>query len=214
VIEGDAAWQNIVETTQLNPIGIEVKMDRGKAREIGIGTQATIIPLNTNIPQGIFSADSMLTDNGIMFFTENYPVLNKSELIPEDGIVVYRNCMPVIKFYIDSDANTLAVHKDSLKHDSKGDFVWKGKDQKTMQFNKGIDPKFKIEKVYVKLSGLYRPIAGYDEFAALEDSGSLELNDITLLNGANDLKDGQEVYFPDQRYLMMPGDEVKVIIGN
>lgn len=214
VIEGDATWQNIVETTQLNPIGVEIKIDREEAKKIGIGTQVKIIPLNTNIPQGIFSMDSMLTDKGILFFTENYPVLNKSELIPEDGIPVYRNCMPVIKFYIDSDAQTLAVHKDSVKHDSGGSYVWKAQGQKTMQADRGIDPKFKIEKVYVKLNGLRRSIAGYDEFAALEDAGTLELNDITLLIGADELKNGQEVYFPDQRYLLMPGDEVKVIIGD
>ncbi|HBM16201.1 MAG TPA: hypothetical protein DD381_07680 [Lentisphaeria bacterium] len=212
VIEGDAVWQNIIEITQLNPIGIQVNMNREEARLIG-STDPVKIVLPNGYTQGVFSADNMLNDNGILFFTENYPVLKRYELIPDDGISVYRNLMPVINFNIDSEEISLAVHLDSLNKDGNGYYVWKGLGQKTMDPDHGIDSKFKIQKVYVKPSGLKRSVFGYDHFAELEDAGTLELNDITIIDAEDDLKDGQEIYFADQRYLLMPGDQVKVIVG-
>lgn len=189
-------------------------MSREEAKKIKSTNKVKVIPVNCSNSQGIYTKNTILTNDGLMFITDNFPILNKTETIPDDDLEVYRNCMPVINFNIDSEELALAVHMDCLREDKDGFYVWKALGQKTLSPDHGIDPKFKIKKIYVKPSGLHRAIAGYDKYAELSDSGGLELYDITLINPSENLKDEQEIYFPDQRYLLMPGDSVKVIIEN
>ena len=84
--------------------------------------------------------------------------------------------------------------------------------------DKGIDTQFQIEKIYVTPADMIRYHTGYTKIVALKDSGKLELNDLVLNNPPSTklvtLKDGDTVYYPPQAYLMMPGDEVRVVIGD
>ena len=103
---------------------------------------------------------------------------------------------------------------NSLMKDSKGSFIWKAVDQRNMQVNSGINFFFKVNKVYVVPDNLQRMYGGFEKIRALKESGSLKEFDLVLSDDIPDnLKDGDTVCFPQERYKLMPGDQVKVIIG-
>ncbi|HJO95160.1 MAG TPA: hypothetical protein QF753_17320 [Victivallales bacterium] len=202
-----------VKLVQLNPIGVKIKMDRNTAKTIGNNTPVKIFPVNSNTPQGIIYGISVLTDDGIEFVTENYPVIEGTKVIQNNNNPIIRNWFPVVKFYVHSNPEVLAVAANSLVKDGNRHFVWKAKGQKTMQIDKTIDHSFQIEKVYVKPADLLRIISSFDKKIALKDCGNLELYDLVMVNPPVGLTDGQTVLFPEGNYLLMPGDNVKVVVG-
>ena len=60
---------------------------------------------------------------------------------------------------------------------------------------------------------MYRLKNGAVRLQALAEAGSLHLNDLIVNNPAEDLKDGEIICIPPPKYLFMPDDQVKVIIG-
>ena len=203
-----------VAVSQLNPIGINVKMDREAAKSIGNNTPVKIYPMGLDKPQGIIYGSSVLTDDGIMFITENYPVVKGTEVIPDKTDPVAIDWFPVRRFLIDGDPSILSVARSSLVKEGDKYYVWKAKGQKTMDPNKAIDNYFQIEKVYVVPEDMMRTVDNFEKKVALKDKGTLELYDITMANPDKDLKDGQTVLYPEGSYLLMPGDQVKVEVGN
>lgn len=208
-----AGWPLTATITQLNPIGINIKMSREEARNIGMNTPVQIIPLNSNTAQGIFNGYSILTPDGITFITENYPVMEGSNVIKDDSLTVLRNWSSANKFYLDSNSDVIGAPVGSLVQDGDKTFVWRGKGQKTMQTDKGIDNVFPIEKVFIKPDDLYRTTDNFETIVALKDKGALEINDVLLVNPPKDLKDGQIIVYPEESYLLMPGDQIKVIVS-
>jgi hypothetical protein len=202
-----------ISVDQLNPIGIKVKMDRETAKEIKNNTPVKIYPLNSDKPQGIIYGSTVLTDDGIEFVTENYPVVAGTKVIPDTTHRIIRSWFPVTKFYVDKKHSVLAVSSGSLVSEGDKFFVWKAKGQKTMQPDKAIENYFKIEKVYVKPHDLLRNVDNYEKKIALDDKGSLELFDIVMGDPPDGLAEGETVLYPEGSYLLMPGDPVKVVVG-
>ena len=208
-----AGWPLTATITQLNPIGISVKMSREDAKNIGMNTPVQVIPLNSSAPQGIFNGYSMLTPDGITFITENLPIVDGTNVINDATKPVLRNWSNPAKFYLDSNSDIIGVPSNSVVNEGDKSFVWRGKGQKTMQTDKGIDNVFPVEKIFVKPAKLFRTTDNFETIVALEDKGSLEINDVILLDPPKDIKDGQTVIYPEGSYLLMPGDQVKVIVG-
>ncbi|MEI6055429.1 MAG: hypothetical protein WCR55_05140 [Lentisphaerota bacterium] len=199
---------------QLNPIGIVVKMSRDEAKAIGNNTPVKIVPLNSDTPQGIIYGSTVLTDDGIEFVTQNFPVIEGTTLIQDDSLPVLRNWGYVKRFYIDKSPEVLGFASSALNQEGDKYFVWRAKGQKTMQPDKVVEHMFQIEKVYIVPEDLYRSTENYERIVALKDKGTLEMYDMVLRNAPEGLVDGQKVLYPEDAYLMMPGDQVKVIVGN
>ncbi|MCP4180199.1 MAG: hypothetical protein GY756_20740 [bacterium] len=72
---------------------------------------------------------------------------------------------------------------------------------------------FPIEKVYVVPANMKTLIAGFQELEALKDSGNLSKTSIVLANPPDDLKEDELIYTDLGRYIFMPGDKIKVVIG-
>jgi hypothetical protein len=199
-----------IELTELNPIGVKVELPKIEINQIKITTPISIHIPNKEKPIGIYNGYSILCDDGIIFSTKNRPNFATEKDYPE-----IRDCLPAVKFYIYKPESTaLGVPMHSIQQDSKGSFVWKAKDRKFMQPGKSLNPVFKIEKVYVTPGNLKRIYNGFTYMRILKDSGTLELFDIVLSIPANlKLKEGETVSFPPERYNLMPGDKVKVVIG-
>ena len=64
-------------------------------------------------------------------------------------IPIIRLLYPVLIFFSDGSSNTLAVPLSALFSDDKGKYVWKAKNEATMQKGKGINSMFSVEKVHV-----------------------------------------------------------------
>jgi len=203
----------VIFIAQLNPIGVKIKLSRDEAKAIGNNTPVQIIPLNSDKPQGIIYGSTLLTDDGIEFVTENYPVIEGTTLIQDDTLPVLRNWAYVKKFYIDKNPEVLGIASSALNEEGDKYFVWRAKGQKTMQTDKPVEHIFNIEKVYVVPAEIYRSTETYERIVALKDKGTLEMYDLVLARTASGLTDGQKVVYPEDSYLLMPGDQVKVIVG-
>ena len=199
---------NVIEISQLNPIGIKVNMNKDEAAAINSNTSVSIYLHDNETPIGVYNGYSMLCDNGIIFRTKNTPRRNNNKNLPEV------QCYPVMKSYFNRRFdNTLGVPVSALLKDDEGYYVWKAENRKTMQAGKGLDPVFQIEKVYVVPGNLKRQYYGVGIMRLLNDPGTLRRHDIIISSPPENLKNGMTVSFPPERYLLMPGDPVKVVIG-
>ncbi len=207
----------VFKISQLNPIGIKVKMPRIEANRIKQYTPVKIYPVGSTIPHGVFYGYSILEDDGITFLTENETKFMANKDIREGNKPEVRINFPVIKFYTDElKGGTLAVPLETILKDEKGEYVWKAGNEKTMQPGKGMKLSFSIEKTYVVTDNLERYWGGITKIVALKDAGNLKENDIVLkdsFNKYNKLKDGETVYIGQLRYIFMPGEKIKVEIG-
>lgn len=203
-----------LEITQLNGIAIQIKLPREQQRAINSNTPIKIYPMGSDQALGVYNGFSYLGKDSIYFITDNYPILEKNVILKNDKTIL-RDWMPVVRFDMNTaSSKVLAVPEKSLQNDSHGDFVWRAKGQKIMQPDKGIYNTFEIEKIYVKQSDRIRYQSSYTRIIALADQGKLGVYDLVLNNPPKNLTDGQSVYFPLEAYLLMPGDSVKVVIGD
>jgi len=199
-----------VEVSQLNPIGIQLSFTREEANKISSSTPISIYTgSNNNQPVGVYNGYSILNNKGIILVTKNYPVIDKKV-----HSIKIRDCNPVIKFYTgETNKNNLGVQIDTLIKDNDKFFVWRAKDRKMMQSGKGMDPTFQIEKVYVTPGNLKRLYLGMSFMRILKDPGTLQMYDVLLSKPPKNLKEADWVTLLPERYNLMPGDTVMVVIG-
>lgn len=207
-----AGEPKVIEVTQLYPIGISIKMDRQLANQIFSTTPITVYPdpSISKDPIGIINGYNILTQNGVTFYSANMPLKAN---ITEDGKTipnVYKinNILPY-----EYDPSIRSININALKKDDKGYFLWKGVGQKNLQPGKGLSKVFPINKVYIVPDNLIEQISPSDRFVKLKDSGSFTCGDIVVSDPPEGAKDGDKVCFVQYRYILMPGDVVKVKIG-
>ncbi|MEI6055428.1 MAG: hypothetical protein WCR55_05135 [Lentisphaerota bacterium] len=208
-----------IEYVWLNPIAVKVNIPREEQKVLLSSTPVKIYVKGQNEPFGIYDGFSYQAPDGSwMIQTRNFPVREWNVVLQDNGLPILREWEAVIKFDIYPGTNTLAVPDKAIQKDDKGSFVWRAKGQKAMQSDKGIDYTFPVEKVYVTVGNEIRYFTGYTKIVSLKDPGALELNDLVVAKVKDsyytaNLKDGGMVIYPQQAYLMMPGDEVRVVIG-
>ncbi|MCP4180642.1 MAG: hypothetical protein GY756_23010 [bacterium] len=204
-----------IEISQLNPIGIKIKMSRKEAKKIKINSLVKVSKPNTNIVQGIYNGSSMLCEDGIILQTENKlkfiydRTTYKGKIIPEVSDISF-----VDLFYnLKPNSKILSISTNSLMKDQKDFYVWKLLNTKALESTKGQKSIFKIKKIYVIPDNLKREIGGNTFYIALKDSGDLQINDLLLTTIPDKpLQDGDLVKLIENRYTFMPGDKVKILI--
>jgi hypothetical protein len=211
----------IMKVSQLYPMGIDIKIPREEARKLTVETPVTVYPVDRKEPVGVFNGYSTLTKDGIKVLVNNYP---KEDLFKEiDGkkyniIHSTDTVMPFDFLNQDSPVAKLAIPTRSVATDAKGDYVLKAIGQKNGVPGKGIKPLLKLKKVNIILGSEITKITPSVDNIELSNSGTLKPGDLVLnasdINNLN-LKDGDSVYYCYERtkYLFMPGDPVKVVIG-
>ena len=203
----------VLEISQLNPILVNVKMDRISSTNISKSTLVKIYPTGHDTPVGVFHGYGRISKDGYKFAVYNSPKYNSTININNSEIPVIENVNTVLLFYFLNNNKKLGVPLKSIFKDDTGYYVWKGLGTKNMQPGQGLKKVFPVKKVYVKPGDLKRNQAGYTTYQILMDPGKLELYDIVLLNPPEGLKDNGLVCYLRNDYLFMPGDEVKVVIG-
>lgn len=216
--------QPAIQISQLVPIGIKVKMDRKIASQITINTPIKIYPLNSNTPVGVFprgdyypvGANGKYGKDEIIFTVDNHQLPPPFSL-DDNGkkIPVFLNYWPVLDYKnkVAADSN-IAVISECIYKDQSEDYVWKLKENKSMQPGRGIDYISPVQKVYIKTGNFSRYEASYVKTITVQPNKDLEAGDILLAGSLPDtLKEGDKVCIYDGRYLFMPGDTVAVVIG-
>ena len=202
-----------VELTQLNPISVKVIMPREDANKINASTPITVYSPDEKYNQGVINGSSVLCDDGISIFITNS--IKTANGAGESCTKKVRDCFAVESFYVDRvNDNIKAVPLNSLKKDQKGFYVWKAENRKFLEPSRALNPIFKVAKVYVTPGDLERLSAGCIEMISLNKADSLEINDLVLTEVPDNLKNGDQVELLPERYCFMPGDTVKVVIGD
>jgi len=204
----------VMSISQLVPIGIQVDMNRELANQIKSTTPIAIYP-DPSISKEVFGisrGNSILTDNGITFLVENHKA-ETEVMVNGKKIHVISSISPVLPFdYTEEYKGTLSVNAQCIFKDEKGSFVWLAVGQKNL-VPKGLDKVFPVKKVYIELLGKSTFDNIFIEYAAIKHTKEINLNDITLGEYPKNLKDGDLVTVQDRRYVLMPGDKVRVVIG-
>jgi len=103
-------------------------------------------------------------------------------------------------------ANAAALHKDD-----EGDFVWKVEELKIDDLARAFDPVFRVRKVRVKLGSRQLRFMQVFSYRQLEDLGTLDpKTDLLAENLPDGVKDGDTVFLSRKRWLLRPGQIVKV----
>ncbi|MCP4179111.1 MAG: hypothetical protein GY756_15230 [bacterium] len=214
VSTGPAVLQpEVVEISQLAPIFVNIKMSREEANKIRIDTPVTVYPLRGKKEMGVFHGFSKLTKDGINFIVDNYPVKRGYVEVNNKKALVVKDIETVLSIDTGDKKQELGVSLKVLYRDSKGIFVWKAKGVKNMQVGKGIDEVTSVQKIYVKPGDYEVNIAGFLRIKSIYNNPDLQEFDVVLSGAPVTLKDGDLIYFSERRYIFMPDDQVKVVIG-
>lgn len=216
--------QPAIQISQLVPMGIKVKMDRKIASQITMNTPIKIYPLNSNTPVGVFNdityysaVNGTYVKDEIIFTVENYQ-LPPPVTLDDNGktIPVFSNYHPVLDYKnkASTDSN-IAIMSCCIYKDQQGDYVWKLKGNKYLQAGRGVDYISPVQKVYIKTGNFSQYEASYVKTITVQSNKELEAGDILLFGDIpSDLEEGNKVcIYNNGRYLFMPGDPVKVVIG-
>ena len=196
-----AGENNVLQLSLVSPMGVQVKLDASIANSINNQTQVTIYPLRDDKPVGVFNGKSRNTDKGVIFEVDNYCVTPD-----EKDTVAIHDFDYVLNFSPNpAQDKQLAVPVECLDKDEQGYFVQKA------QIPKGGSTD--LVKVYVKPANKIRRITPQKEFQALEDAGKLQLHDIVITKEDAAKIKNNKVALYNRELLFMPGDKVKVVIG-
>jgi hypothetical protein len=203
---------DVMQVSQLFPIGIKIKMPRDLVNKITISTPVTIHTPLSDKALGVGHGFRTLTEDGIRFIADNPTLMHKHN--GKDILNVHSiHTVLTINYVGGNSKKILSVEKTAIKKDAKGYFVWKAIGQKNYVPGKGIDKIIKVQKVYVVPGKDIKSLQAGIDFISLKDAGSLQMLDVTISDIPNNFKDGSEVYCALHRYLFMPGDPVTVTIG-
>ncbi len=204
----------VMQISQLVPMGILVEMDRTLANQIKPTTPIAIYP-DPSVSKEVFGisrGNSILTDKGIIFLVENFKAVTEVA-VSGKKVSVINFIYPVLPFdYVEGNEHILSVESQCIFKDEKGSFVWLAVGQKDLT-PKGLDNVFPVKKVYIELLGKSTFDQTFAEYIAIKDTKELSFNDVTLAQNPSNLKDGDLITVQDQRYIFMPGDNVRVVIG-
>ncbi|MCF7792144.1 MAG: hypothetical protein K9L78_05205 [Victivallales bacterium] len=205
--------------SQLVPMGINIKMSRDEAFAVNVDTPISIYPLGKKEPVGVYKGYGRLTDEGIQVITGNH-VRSPETMKLDDGreVPVINKISAVANFNrYEGKNNKIGINTQTIGKDDKGTFVYKIDRQKTMQPAEKLNPVMNLKKVYIKVGNEVNPIESSVQYISVKpvQKGELTANDLLIKKCDFDkLKDGNRtLYYIYERYLFMPGDHVKVVIG-
>ncbi|MCP4178515.1 MAG: hypothetical protein GY756_12185 [bacterium] len=194
---------NVLKLAQLNPMGISIKMDKATAMKITNSSKISVYPMNGTKPSGIIPYTLIFNDDGVTIRVLNHPFTPKGL----EGISKVK-CIPAI-----ISNNNIYAFRKSFRKDDKGIFIWKAVDVKSLEPGKGIPDTFKVKKVYVTMENEMVRIGGFAYYQMIKPiNDKINNGDIIVFEEPSNLKENEEVCAYQEKYLFMPGDNVKVDI--
>jgi len=202
----------VAVVSQLNPMGIEIKMDVSLARKITPQSQVTVYPMNSDKPLGIINLGTIQNKDGVTLRVLNNRV--ESDNLDKNGEEIPTvHCHPALRLYSNKEPNLIGVPVASICKDENGSYVWKAVGQASGQPGKGIDKVFQIQKVYIAEGKIYTKIFDYTvlvNFTSKDKNNTIKEGDLVLIAPDENLKNNDSVCYYKEVYTFMPGDKIKV----
>ena len=118
--------------------------------------------------------------------------------------------MPLVKSDPESPGPYL-IEVGSLHEDNAGFYVWRAEGLKSEDLRRDYERRIKVRKVRVTPGKELRDLLKLYRFRELADHGELDpRHDLILRGVTGDVRDGGEVLLVHERWLLRPGDVVKV----
>jgi hypothetical protein len=206
----------IMRVSQLYPMGIKIKIDRKEANFIDNTVAVKIYPPLGGKPLGISHGDWRLVNDGIIVYVNNYPIkpVISPKDIGKDKSIIYK-INTVILLNQNKSNSPLCVYTKCIYNDNKGSYVFKAIGQKNLSPNIGVANQFIIKKIYVEIGNHITCLDPGIKYISLKKHGDLKSMDVIIeTETPSKLHDGEKIYYNKLRYVFMPGDPVKVEIGN
>ena len=205
----------VLQYAALNPMGVKIKLDHADALKINkLSSNVKVYPVRGDKKaRGILVNMTKLTDDGIMLAVPNYMVTPSCDA---SNTLIVNNAKPVLRLYTSqSNATPLAVPETCIVNDGQDSYVWLLSGNKDNQPTTGVNKMYKAEKVNVKTGELIKRFNNHINYIELADSGKLAQYDLILMNDniPSELKDGANVYLAENKFVFMPGDEVKIEVS-
>jgi hypothetical protein len=203
-----------LEVTQLNPIGVKVKLPVDAINQLTSDATVKISDKisNENNNVAVLGNLSMIKGNTVTFSVANYPVYKDYLTISGKKFPVIDSFYNISKFYIYKDNSSLSVPVNSIEKDSKGSFVWSVKSIHNKQSTDFTNSVVTVNKVYIVPGKTERIQGGHTKVVILKDPGSLQENDVVIMNKSIKLKNKELICLVHNRYKLMPGDKVSIEI--
>jgi hypothetical protein len=202
----------VVTLTVFSVMKIVLDTPEDFTRKVSLTKKINVIsPLNGNLIQPAWFDDSSSESKKLTIIVENkkMPVYELTD--DEKNLPVVNNVSFVFNKHGDDSKKTIWIPENSIIEDEKGSFIWLAKGQNMNGRINIIDRQFIAEKNYVKSLDKFKNL-GINTFRCVENPGNLKLYDIIIMNPPKDLKSGTSVVYQPCRWLLRPGDQIKVVI--
>ena len=213
-----AGEPEVIQISQIVPIGIVLKIDRTLAAQITLNTPMTVYPIQPGgKPAGVIHGAAVFNDNGTMTISCDNPPLLPPVAFDENGkplpLIMHWSVVSKCRTGMIIDNNELAVLLNIIGKDNSGHYVLRLKDNQNMQPGKGMNFVSVIEKIPVTLGNDVADVAVNYKIINITNSALKEGDVLINPNLPKGVGPGSKICLVVPRYTFMPGDPVKVEIG-
>lgn len=212
-----AAELKVMRIALLSPVGIKITMDRSLAYKINRNTPVTIYPMNSDKPFGSYHGTMIYTNDGIMLTVDNYLRELQSPEIEGKKIPII-NATTAVRNYRSEGYTSIddppVIQVSCILQDEKGPYVWKIDNQKANEPGHGTNYIVTVRKIYIHTKAVPDDISFLTN-VVIDPKWGISYGDMLIPKESvpEDLKDGETVLISSNKYMFMPGDNVKVEIG-
>jgi len=202
-----AGEPQVLKITQLNPIGVKVELSDIAMEKIFSGTANIRIIDSSGKQFSILDNFYIVDANNITFSVNNNPIYRDSIIENGKKIPVVDTFYSIKLFYIYKTDNSLSVPLKAIHKDEKGKYVWR-----LNQYAPKSSSLLNVNKIYIIPGDKITLQAETTQVVILKECGRLKLNDFVITTNIDNLKENDKVFATANKYRLMPGSKVSVII--
>lgn len=204
--------KEIVRLSNMDVVRVNVAAPHSLTRRFGATDTVQVFADGAKEPLGVWFDESCVGTDSLVFYAKN-------SMVPVKSLSDAQRSLPKVDRIYFATAESMdapdgpiwAPQPSIIKGEDGRTFVWRAKGQTAGVPDKPVAIQFNVEKVPVVQGSLMKNIGAYD-YRKLDDPGSLKRMDVLLPYDVPALKDGDAVVVEQLRWLLRPGEKVKVRI--
>lgn len=221
----------VVTVQMMDPMKVEVEVSSDVSRSLQHGDtlelQATDVHGDDVALPGFVYMTDPVADPQTRTFTVTFLTRNQKLRMPVPDelagqpIARTSDVMPLNLDFIDS-GRSLLVEERSIHRDDAGAFVWRVLNRRFREVSLGASPILQVEKVRVTPGDLSIPYLGNWTFVPITFAEGVEFDvnkdmvagELFVDDGDAESWEGDRILFDQDRWLLRPGDLVRVNLGS
>ncbi|HCE46866.1 MAG TPA: hypothetical protein DET40_25240 [Lentisphaeria bacterium] len=191
---------------------VTVEVPEDFSRKVSLANKISVLsPVNGERLDLVWLEDGTTDSKKLNLFVDN-------QKVPAYQLTEEEKKLPIaesVSFVTNGDedfSKIMWVPEISVFKDEKGTFIWFAKEQNILGDKKIISRQFIAGKKYVKSLDRYKSFGVNSIWQSVENPGGVKPGDFLLLSPPEGLKDGSRVVYQPRRWMLRPGDKVKVVV--